>query len=161
MQSSRLYAVEPNRMKVLWERPIAKASRLLGADDQRRLSGRRRDQRAWTSGRRKLLWATRVPGGSMEGRVLVRPDGIWQLTPRGIFELDPKSGEVRRIFRGNDLGSVGGDLLLTGSLLLAVSNRTITAYPRRRPATEVSARSDSTTQASLQERTQRAGVANE
>ncbi len=30
---SRLYAIEPNRMKVLWERPITKASRLLGVDD--------------------------------------------------------------------------------------------------------------------------------
>ena len=33
MQSERLYAVEPNKMKVLWERPITKASRLLGVDD--------------------------------------------------------------------------------------------------------------------------------
>ena len=30
MQSDRLYAIDPDRMKVLWERPIAKASRLLG-----------------------------------------------------------------------------------------------------------------------------------
>ena len=37
---------------------------------------------------------------------------------------------MRRIFRGKDLGSVGGDLILTDRLLLAVSNRTITAYPR-------------------------------
>ena len=40
MQSERLYAVEPNAMKVLWERPITKASRLLGVDDQRRLPRR-------------------------------------------------------------------------------------------------------------------------
>ena len=46
----------------------------------------------------------------------MRPDGLWQLTPRGIFEIDPKSGDVRRIFRGKDLGSVGGDLLLTDSM---------------------------------------------
>jgi hypothetical protein len=62
--------------------------------------------------------------------VLVRPDGLWQLTSRGIYEIDPDTGAVRRIFRGADLGSVGGDLLLTDQLLLAVSNRTITAYPR-------------------------------
>ncbi len=79
------------------------------------------------------MWATRVPNGSMDGRVLVRPDGLWQLTPRGIYEIDPKSGDVRRIFRGKDLGSVGGDLLLTDAWLLAVSNRTISAYPRRAP----------------------------
>ena len=42
MQSERLYAVEPDRMKVLWERPIAKASRLLGVDDNAVYPGRRR-----------------------------------------------------------------------------------------------------------------------
>jgi hypothetical protein len=62
--------------------------------------------------------------------VLVRPDGLWQLTSRGIYEIDPDTGAVRRIFRGADLGSIGGDLMLTDQLLLAVSNRTITAYPR-------------------------------
>ncbi len=80
---------------------------------------------------RALLWATRLPGGSMESRVLVRPEGVWQLTPRGIYEVDPASGDVRRIFRGKDPGSAGGDLLLTDRWLLAVSNRSIAAYPRR------------------------------
>ena len=94
---------------------------------------------------RKLLWATRVPNGSLEGRVLVRADGLWQLTPRGIFEIDPRSGAVRRIFRGKDLGASWGDLSLTDRWLLAVSNRTISAYPRRAGATEVSNRSDSAT----------------
>jgi hypothetical protein len=56
---------------------------------------------------------------------------LWQLTPRGIFEIDPDTGEVRRIFRGADLGSVGGDLLTTDDYVLAVSNRRITSYPRR------------------------------
>jgi hypothetical protein len=37
---------------------------------------------------------------------------------------------VVRIFRGADLGSAEGDLLLTDDLLLAVSNRTISAYSR-------------------------------
>ena len=41
---------------------------------------------------RALLWATRLPGGSMENRVLVRADGLWQLTPRGIYEVDPDLG---------------------------------------------------------------------
>ena len=129
-------------MKVLWERPITKASRLLGVDDNAVYLGGD-EFSAVDLQTRKLLWATRVPNGSMDGRVLVRPDGLWQLTPRGIFEIDPKSGDVRRIFRGNDLGAVGGDLLLTDRWLLAVSNRTISAYPRRAPGTDVSARDDS------------------
>ena len=79
---------------------------------------------------RALRWATRVPGGSGSGRVLAGPDGIWQLSPRGIFEVDPGSGAVRRIIRGDDLGASGGDLILTDRWLLAVSNRAISAYPR-------------------------------
>ena len=91
MQSGRLYAIDPNRMKVLWERPITKSSRLLGVNDTRSSLVVPRSA-PWICSTRQLLWATRLPNGSMEGRVLVRPDGIWQLTPRGIFEIDPKSG---------------------------------------------------------------------
>ena len=71
-----------------------------------------------------------------DGQVILRGDGLWQLTPRGIFEVDPQSGRVRRIFRGDDLGASGGDLLVTDRWLLAVSNRTISAYPRGGPAAE-------------------------
>ena len=144
MQSARLYAIDPNRMKVLWERPISKNSRLLGATDRTVYLGGA-EISALDLQSRNLLWATRVPGGSMNAQVLLRSEGIWQSTPRGIVELDPKSGEVRRIFRGKDLGSVGGDLLLSGPLLLAVSNRTITAYPRHASAGGVPPRNASAT----------------
>jgi outer membrane protein assembly factor BamB len=142
MQSDRLYAVDPSKMKVLWERPITKSSRLLGVDDNTIYLGG--DELTAVDLRtRKLLWATRVPNGSLDGRVLVTKGGLWQLTSRGIFEIEPRTGDVKRIFRGKDLGSVGGDLLLTDRWLLAVSNRTITAYPRRGPGAEASARHDS------------------
>lgn len=127
-KSDRIYALDPDRMKLLWDRPIAESARLIGAEDRAVFLGGPEigalDRRT-----RTLAWATRVPGGSREGRVLVRPDGLWQLTPRGIFEIDPRSGRVRRIFRGDDVGSDGGDLYTTGRLLLAVTNRTISAYP--------------------------------
>jgi outer membrane protein assembly factor BamB len=139
VQSGRLCALDPNRMKVLWERPIAKSARLLGADDRSVYLGGP-EISALDPKTKELLWATRLPGGSGEGRVLVRPDGIWQLTSRGVYEIDPKSGTVRRIFRGKDLGSVGGDLLLTDRWLLAVSNRTISAYPRNGAAAVADAR---------------------
>jgi outer membrane protein assembly factor BamB len=144
MQSDRLYAVEPSKMKVAWERPITKSSRLLGVDDRAIYLGGD-ELSAIDLKTRQLLWATRVPGGSLDGRVLVRADGLWQLTARGIFEIDPRSGDVRRIFRGKDLGSVGGDLLLAQDWLLAISNRTITAYPRPQAGGDVSARGNSVT----------------
>ena len=127
-KSERIAALDADRMKVLWDRPIANSARLLGADDRAVFLGGP-EISALDRRTRTLLWATRLPGGSADGRVLVRPGGLWQLTPRGIFELDPQSGRVRRIFRGDDTGSDGGDLYLTEHLLLAVTNRTISAYP--------------------------------
>lgn len=136
-QSSRLNAIDPNRMTALWERPVSKDSRILSADEGTVFLGGQ-ELSALDLKSRGLLWATKVPGGSVDGAVLVRPDGVFQLTPRGVFELDPRSGDVRRIFRGGDLGSAGGDLVLTDDRLLAVSNRAITAYPRRTSGAEAS-----------------------
>jgi outer membrane protein assembly factor BamB len=138
-QSERLYCVDPNRLKILWERPITKAARLLGGDGRAVYFGGA-ELSAIDLKSRKLLWATRVAGDSMQGEVLVRGDGLWQLTPRGIYEIDPATGDVRRIFRGKDLGAVGGDLYLTEDWLIAVSNRTISAYPRRSPAPRIARR---------------------
>ncbi|MHC5537797.1 outer membrane protein assembly factor BamB family protein [Singulisphaera rosea] len=143
-QSDRLTAVEPNQMKILWERPISKSARMLGADDNALFLGGP-EVSAIDLKTRDLLWATRIPNGSLEGRVLVRPDGVWQLTPRGVFEIDPKSGSIRRIFRGKDLGSVGGDLYLTDKFFLTVSNRTISAYPRSGAASDAAGRDESST----------------
>lgn len=127
-KSEQIYALDADQMKVLWDRPIAKSARILGVDDQALFLGGP-EISALDLQTRKLLWATRLPGGSSEGDVLVRAGGIWQLTPRGIFELDPRTGHVRRIFRGDDTGADGGNLYLSGPLLLAVTNRTISAYP--------------------------------
>ncbi len=137
MQSSRLYAIDPHRMKALWDRPVTKNTRLLGVSDRALFLGGD-ELSALDLKTRALLWATRVPGGSLEADVVVRPDGLWQLTSRGIFEIDPETGGVRRIFRGVDLGAAGGDLVLTDDLLLAVSSRSIAAYPRRAGAVRVS-----------------------
>ncbi len=128
-KSDRICAIDPDRMKLLWDRPIAKASRLLGLDDQTVFLGGP-DLGAVDRKTRSLLWSLPMPGGSDEGSVLVRPDGLWQLTSRGIFEVEPRTGKVRRIFRGEDVGSSAGDLILTDRWLLAISNRTISAYPR-------------------------------
>jgi len=128
-KAGRICAVDPDRMKALWDRPIAKSARLLGVDSGAVYLGGP-ELGALDRQTRALRWSTSLPGGSNVERVLLRPDGLWQFTPRGIFELDPRSGRVRRIFRGDDAGSSGGDLLLTDRWLLAVSNRTISAYPR-------------------------------
>jgi outer membrane protein assembly factor BamB len=140
-QSSRMYAIDPNRMKLLWERAVSKDARLLGVDERSLYLGGQ-ELGSMDLKTRTLSWATRLPGGSLEASALIRPEGIFQLTPRGVFELDPRTGDVRRVFRGEDLGSAGGDLVLTDDRLLAVSNRAITAYPRRADRSDASARSE-------------------
>ncbi|WP_422922955.1 PQQ-binding-like beta-propeller repeat protein [Singulisphaera sp. PoT] len=144
MQSDRLYALEPNRMKVLWERPISKSARLLGTDETTLFLGGP-ELSALDLKTRELLWATKLPSGSLDGHLLVRPDGLWQLTPRGVFEIDPKTGAVRRIFRGKDLGAASGSLYLTDRLVLAISNRAISAYPRKAAGAEANASVDAPT----------------
>jgi outer membrane protein assembly factor BamB len=128
-KSDHLCAIDPDRLKVAWDRPIAKSARLIAVDDTALYLGGP-ELGALDLRTRSLRWTTPLPGGSYDGRMLVRRDGLWQLTPRGIFEVDPRTGRVRRIFRGQDAGAEGGDLTLTHRWLVAISNRTISAYPR-------------------------------
>lgn len=128
-KADRICAIDPDAMTVLWDRPIGKAARLIGIDDTTLYLGGS-DLGALDRQSRALRWSLPLPIGTVPGRVLVRPEGVWQLTARGIFEVNPGSGQVRRIFRGDDPAASGGDLLLDGPWLLAVTNRAITAYPR-------------------------------
>lgn len=128
MKSNRLCAVSPGERKLLWERPISQGARLLAADECTLYLGGD-ELSAMDLRTRELIWATRVPGGTQSGSVLVRPEGVWQFTSRGIFEIDPQTGHVRRVFRGEDLGAAGGGLYVSDHALLSVSNRSITAYP--------------------------------
>ena len=136
-KGDRLIALDPDRMKRLWERPIAKSARLLGIDSQHIYMGGD-DIEAIDLKTRSLKWSTPMPGGSEEGQSLIRPDGIWHFTTRGIFELDPATGHVRRIFRGDDPGASIGDLVVTDQWCLVVSNRSVSAYPRGQAAARAS-----------------------
>ncbi len=64
----RLYAIDPNRMKVLWERPITKASRLLARRRRRRVF-RRCGARAPSTSRRGSSCGRRVcPAAATEAK---------------------------------------------------------------------------------------------
>ena len=134
-KSEQILVLDPGRMKVVWDRGIAKASRVLGVDDESIYLGGP-DLGAIDRKTRKLRWSTPLPGGSEDSTVLVRPDGLWQLTPRGVYEVDRRTGQVQHIYRGADPGASGGDLVLTDQHLLTISNQTIAAYPRRGPEPE-------------------------
>jgi len=129
LKSSRIQALDPAARKRVWTRPISKASRPLATQDNELLLGGA-ELSSLGLETLELRWALRVPGGSEAGRVIVDAERLWQLTPRGIFEVDPATGQIRRIVRGADLGAApGGALIRADDRLLAVSNQAITAYP--------------------------------
>jgi outer membrane protein assembly factor BamB len=128
MRSRRLYAVDPVRPKVLWHRPVPKAATLIGADEGRFYLGGE-DIAAFDLATRKILWSVKVNLGTTWAKPLLTQGRIYHFSSRGIFEIDRADGRVVHLFRGADLQSLGGELLVTPKALLAVSNLAVTAYP--------------------------------
>jgi outer membrane protein assembly factor BamB len=127
MRSKNCYAVDPEGPRVVWKRPITKTAVLCGIDDKNIYFGGE-DISACDRKSLEMQWSKQVPMGMSWVRPLVTEDCIYQFTPRGIYEI-PKDGGAVRIFRGSDLNSLGGGLLLTPSSLVSFSNLAITAYP--------------------------------
>jgi outer membrane protein assembly factor BamB len=128
MRSRRLYAVDPAGPKVLWSRPVAMNAVLSGVDRERIYLGGP-EISAYDLKTQQLLWSKHVPEGTSWIHPLMTEDRIFQFTPRGIYEIDKQSGDIVRLFRGADMDSLGGNLLLTPKALVAISNLAITAYP--------------------------------
>ncbi len=128
MRSARLYAVDLAGPKLLWERPVSESAMLIGLDkDNIYLGGE--EVLAIDLESQRLRWAARVPIATGWTRPLMTEDYIYQFTPRGVFELYKTNGDTARLFRGADLDSLGGKLLLYRDKLLAISNLAVTAYP--------------------------------
>ena len=53
-------------------------------------------------------------------------------TARGIFDIDPTNGDIRRVLRGADHESRVCQLVLAGDKLIAIGDTTVTAYPIQR-----------------------------
>ncbi|MGE5191451.1 MAG: PQQ-binding-like beta-propeller repeat protein [Deltaproteobacteria bacterium] len=128
MRSRRLYAVDPVRPKVLWHRPVPRVATLIGIDEGRFYLGGE-DISAFDLATRKILWSVKVNLGTTWARPLLTQGRIYHFSSRGIFEIDKADGHVVHLFRGADLQSLGGELLVTPKALLAVSNLAVTAYP--------------------------------
>lgn len=128
MKSQKLYAVDPQRPKVVWHRPISKVANLIGVDrDHFYLGGD--DVSAYDLKSRKIAWSVKVHLGTTWARSVLTENRIFHFSSRGIFEIDKANGKVVRVFRGTDLESLGGTLVVTPKALLTVSNLAITAYP--------------------------------
>lgn len=128
MRSRRLYAVDPQRPRVLWHRPVPRTATLIGVDDRRLYLGGE-DISAFDLTTRRIAWSVQVSLGTSWARPLLTQGRIYHFSPRGIFEIDKAGGNVVHLFRGADLQSLGGELIATPKALLAVSNLAVTAYP--------------------------------
>lgn len=127
MRSDRLYALDVSGPKLLWKRPMSEPAMLVGVDsDTLYLSGE--EVLAIKLADQKLKWASRLPSGTGWIKPLLTADRFYQFTSRGIFELDKTNGDTVRLYRGGDLDSLGGVLLMAPDRLLSVSNLAVTAY---------------------------------
>jgi outer membrane protein assembly factor BamB len=130
--SSRLlYVLDPAGPSVKWKRPISTDESVVTiSGGMAYLVGTEISGLELKS--RKLLWSTKLPQGHQSPYPLVGPEHIYVPTSRGIFDLDPANGDIRRIFRGADRESGAARLLLAGDKLISISDTAVTAYPIER-----------------------------
>jgi outer membrane protein assembly factor BamB len=130
-----MYAVDPAARKQVWKRPIKDSAQLVAVDASNcyLLS---RELECIDRKTQELKWAVMLPvvGGGLS--VVPAEEGILVFTSRGVFEIAKDNGDVTRIFRGEDLSSIGGSLRVVGGRAVCVSNRSITAYPLQAPQGE-------------------------
>jgi outer membrane protein assembly factor BamB len=128
--NSAMYAIDLTGPSLLWRRPVDGSEMIAHADEQGvLLLGE--DLSYMDLASRQLQWSARLPGLGGSVRPLISDGDVDLFLPRGIFEMDSSNGDTRQIFRGYDHDAGGGTLWRAGDRLVAVSNRTITAYPIR------------------------------
>jgi outer membrane protein assembly factor BamB len=132
--ASLLYALDPTAPSVKWKRPISADESVAAIDGQTAyLLGH--ELSALDLKSRKLLWSTKIPGENVALKPLACPEHVFVPTARGIFDIDPANGDIRRVFRGADRESGLCRLLLAGDKLIGISDTAVTAYPIRREKT--------------------------
>lgn len=130
-----LYALDPTVPAVKWKRPISADESLATIDGETAyLVGH--EVSALDLKSKKLLWSTKLPTQNQFPPPLACPEHLYVPTARGIFDIDPANGDIRRIFRGADRDSGAARLLVAGDKLIAISDTAVTAYSiqRTKPA---------------------------
>jgi outer membrane protein assembly factor BamB len=131
--SQTLYVIDLVAPAIKWKRLVSADDALVAIDGQiAYLLGH--ELSALDLNSRKLLWSTKLPGDTIPSRPLFCPKHIFVPTERGIFDVDPATGDVQRMFRGADRDLGACRLLLVGSKLIAVGDSAVTAYPIQRTA---------------------------
>ncbi len=127
MRSRKLYAVDPQRPRVAWHRSVPRVANLIGIDETRFYMGGE-DISAFDLASRKIAWSVKLNPGTSCAHSYLTQNRIYHFSSRGIYEIDKGNGKVLRLFRGADVESLGGNLIVTPKALLTVSNLAITAY---------------------------------
>ncbi len=133
MRSTRLLGVQPDGPTLTWDRPVSQTAMIVGVDKDRLYMGGE-ELAAYSLRTQELVWSTKLPQSAGWSTPLVTQNRLFQFTSRGICEIDKATGALVRVFRGVDLDSFGGSLLITPQVLMTVSNLAVTAYPLNSPA---------------------------
>ena len=128
MRSPRVIALDPAGPTASWRRPISVTAVLVGADDKYLYTGGE-ELAAYDLQTQELAWSTRLPRSAGWSAAVLTKNRLYQFTSRGIYQVDKRTGEVMRLFRGADLDALGGSLFVTPTALVTVSNVAVTAYP--------------------------------
>jgi outer membrane protein assembly factor BamB len=126
--SPTLYALEESGPRLRWKWQDSEFANLIGVDnsDVYLFSN---ELSAITRTKPETRWSNRLTVDLQGVGAQIGSRGVLVFTPRGLFELSKETGDVRRIFRGNDLGAAGGFVLSAGKQIVCVSNLAVTAYP--------------------------------
>jgi outer membrane protein assembly factor BamB len=126
--AATLYALDEAGPRLKWKWQDSEFANLVGIDgsDVYLFSN---ELSAISRTKPETRWSNRLTVDLQGVGAQVGSQGILVFTPRGLFELSKETGDVRRIFRGDDLGAAGGFVLYAGKRLVCISNVAVTAYP--------------------------------
>ncbi|HEX3358831.1 MAG TPA: PQQ-binding-like beta-propeller repeat protein [Tepidisphaeraceae bacterium] len=125
--ADQVYAVDLNGPSLKWKRPCEPDETIVGMDDSRIYTAGV-DVGGIDCASKKLLWSRRLPVTNGSFRPMMSGNSIFFFLGRGIYQLDSREGEIKRIFRGYDRDSGGGAVYQTAVGLITVSDQALTAY---------------------------------
>jgi outer membrane protein assembly factor BamB len=126
--ANMMYAVDLAGPSLKWKRPLEPDETIVGLDDSRLyIAGH--DIGGIDAASHALLWSTRLPLDTGTYRPMMSGASIFYFAGRGVYQIDAKNGDIKRIFRGYDRDSNGGAIYQSAAGVITVSDKALTAYP--------------------------------
>lgn len=124
-----VYDIDLTGPTLRWRRPADGTEQIAAITPQRMLLLGDEASAIDMAGDRPMLWSLRLPALTGEMRPIAAGDSFYAFVSRGIYQIDAKTGNTVKIFRGADRDALGGQLYVLKDKLIAVSNLKVTAYP--------------------------------